>query len=64
MSIVQNFRLNGMSDVTCRKRGRLRVQGRGSHVALFREDPTPMMNGSLRDCHTSYFIHFAINPIA
>ena len=37
---VQNFLPGGMSDATRRKGGRLRVQGRGSHVTLFREDPT------------------------
>ena len=38
----ENFRPGGMSNATRRKGGRLRVQGRGSHVALFREDPTGM----------------------
>ena len=36
----ENFRPGGMSYATRRKGGRLRGQGRGSHVALFREDPT------------------------
>ena len=39
-SAVQNFPPGGMSDATCRKGGRLRVQGIGSHVALFGEDLT------------------------
>ena len=36
----------------------------GKFCQLQRWAAMPMMNGSLRDCHTSYFIHFAINPIA
>ena len=39
-SVVQNVHPGEMSDATCRKGDRLRVQGRGSHVAPFREDPT------------------------
>ena len=35
-----DFRSGGMSYATRRKGGRLRVQGRGSHEAIFREDPT------------------------
>ena len=35
-----DFRSGGMSYATRRKGGRLRGQGRGSHVALFSEDPT------------------------
>ena len=38
----ENFRPGGMSDATCHKGGRLRGQGRGSHAAIFREDPTLM----------------------
>ena len=35
-----DFHSDGMSDVTCRTGGRLRVQGRESHVALFKEGLT------------------------
>ena len=35
-----DFCLGGMSYATRRKGGRLRGQGRGSHVTFFREDPT------------------------
>ena len=35
----ENFRPGGMSDATCAM-ACLRVQGRGSHAAIFREDPT------------------------
>ena len=38
--VSDDFRSGGMSYVTRRKRGRLHGQGRGSHVALFSEDPT------------------------
>ena len=35
-----DFRPGGMSYAMRHKGGRLRVQGRGSHAAIFREDPT------------------------
>ena len=35
-----DFRPDGMSYAMCRKGSRPRGQGRGSHVALFSEDPT------------------------
>ena len=38
--VSDDFCPGGMSYVTRRKGGHLRGQGRGSHVALFREDPT------------------------
>ena len=40
MSAGQNSFPGGMSYVARRKEDRLRVQGRESHVAFFREDPT------------------------
>ena len=38
--ISENFCPGGMSDTTRRKGGGLRGQGKGSHVAIFGEDPT------------------------
>ena len=38
-----NFRPGGMSYATRRKGGRLRGQERGTHMALFREDPTTVI---------------------
>ena len=38
-----DFRPGGMSYATRHKGGRLRGQGRGSHVAIFKEDTTNMM---------------------
>ena len=38
--ISENFCMGRMSDVTRRKGGGLRGQGRESHVAIFGEDPT------------------------
>ena len=38
--ISENFRPGGMSDATRHKGGGLHGQGRGSHVAIFGEDPT------------------------
>ena len=46
----ENFRPGGMSDATCRKGDHLRVLGRGSHVALFREDPTKSSFSSFNCC--------------
>ena len=40
MSAGQNSSPDGMSYVARRKGDRLRVQGRESHVAFFRKDPT------------------------